>query len=150
MTVRELTADDAPWAAELMEQRRLEYAHYSPVLWRPAQGVSDLHTRFLRRQIASPANVALRTDHGFIIGQRRAAEGFVDDFTVDPDGSWDSDGSELLLATWQRLAAGGTFDALRVVTAHADEARSALLSAPALAWGSMPVSSRTAAQAAAR
>jgi hypothetical protein len=127
VTVRELTADDAPWVAELMEQRRQVYAGYSPVFWRPAVGVIDLHTRFLRRQIASPANVALRTDHGFIIGQRRAAEGFVDDFAVGPDGSWDADGTELLRQAWQRLSSGGGFEALRVVTAHADEEKSALL-----------------------
>ena len=60
IAVRELTADDAAWAAELMEQRRQVYARYSPVFWRPAQGVTGLHERFLRRQIASPANVALR------------------------------------------------------------------------------------------
>lgn len=127
VTVRELTADDAPWVAELMEQRRQVYAAYSPVFWRPAVGVIDLHTRFLRRQIASPANVALRTEHGFIIGQRRAAEGFVDDFAIGPDGSWDADGTELLLQTWQRLSSGAGFEALRVVTAHADEEKSALL-----------------------
>src|ERR1700685_3172464 len=120
MTVRELTADDAMWAAELMEQRRQVYASYSPVFWRPAQGVTGLHARFLRRQIASPANLALRTDHGFIIGQRQGGEGFVDDFAVDAEGRWDTDGADLLRATWQRLAAESGFDALRVVTAHAD------------------------------
>ncbi len=127
MTVRELTADDATWAAGLMEQRRQVYARYSPVFWRPAQGVTGLHTRFLRRQIASPANVALRTDNGFIVGQRRAGEGFVDDFAVDAEGSWDTDGAELLRAIWQRLAAEGGFGALRVVTAHADEDKSRML-----------------------
>jgi hypothetical protein len=125
--VRELTAADAAWAAELMEQRRQLYAHYSPVFWRPAPGVTGLHARFLRRQIASPANVALRTDHGFIIGQRQAGEGFVDDFAVDAEGSWETDGADLLDATWQRLAAEGGFDAMRVVTAHADQEKSRML-----------------------
>ena len=132
--VRELTGDDAAWAAELMERRREVYAHYSPVFWRPRKGVTGLHERFLRRQIASPANVALRTEHGFIIGQRRgragASEGFVDDFAVDEAGSWDGDGAALLLATWQRLqadGAGADADAVRVVTAHADEAKAGML-----------------------
>ena len=127
MPVRELTADDATWAAELMEQRRQVDASYSPVFWRPAQDATGLHARFLRRQIASPANVALRTDHGFIISQRQASEGFVDDFAVDAEGSWETDGADLLDATWQRLAAESGFDALRVVTAHADQDKSRML-----------------------
>jgi hypothetical protein len=127
VTVRELTADDAAWAAELMEQRRQVYAGYSPVFWRPAQGVTGLYTRFLQRQIVSPANVALRTDHGFIIGQRRGTEGFVDDFVIDEAGRWDADGADLLLETWQRLSAEGGFDAVRVVTAHADAEKSRML-----------------------
>jgi hypothetical protein len=132
MPVRELTAQDATWAAELMEQRRQLYASYSPVFWRPAEDATGLHARFLRRQIASPANVALRTDHGFIIGQRQAGEGFVDDFAVDADGSWETDGADLLDAMWQRLAGETGFEALRVVTAHADEDKSRMLSSLSL------------------
>jgi len=52
--VREMTEDDAAWAAALMEQRRQVYAGYSPVFWRPRPGITGLHTRFLLRQIASP------------------------------------------------------------------------------------------------
>src|ERR1700677_3434848 len=115
------------WAAELMEQRRQVYAGYSPVFWRLAQGVTGLHARFLQRQIVSPANVALRTDHGFIIGQRRGAEGFVDDFAIDEAGRWDADGADLPLETWQRLSAEGGFCAVRVVTAHADAEKSRIL-----------------------
>ena len=99
------------------------------MFWRPRKGVTGLHERFLRRQLASPANVALRTEHGFIIGQRRgrvgASEGFVDDFAVDEAGSWDGDGAALLLATSQRLQADSAgADAVRVVTARAGQLRS--------------------------
>jgi hypothetical protein len=72
-----MTADDAAWAAGLMERRRQVYAGYSPVFWRPRPGVTGLHARFLSRQIASPGYVALRTGHGFLIGQRRGQEGLV-------------------------------------------------------------------------
>jgi hypothetical protein len=82
ISVREMTADDAAWAAGLMERRRQAYAGYSPVFWRPRPGVTGLHARFLGRQIGSPGYVALRTGHGFLIGQRRGPEGFVDDFPV--------------------------------------------------------------------
>jgi hypothetical protein len=61
----------------------------------------------------------VRLDH-------RPAEGFVDDFTVDSPGRWDTDGAELLLALAPRLAVAGV-RALRVVTAHADAPKCALL-----------------------
>lgn len=128
MPVKELAPDDAVWAVELMERRRRDYAKYSPVFWRPAEHVTDLHARLLRRQISSDMNVALRTDHGFIIVERRRAEGFVDDFAVDRvRTSWATDGAALLLAASQRLAAAGGVDEVRVVTAHADEAKASML-----------------------
>jgi hypothetical protein len=114
-----------------MERRRQACARYSPVFWRPARDVTGTHARFLRRQISSDANVALRTGRGFIIAGRRASEGFVDDFAVDRSGSWDDDGAPLLLAASERLAVAGV-DAMRVVTAHADEAKVSMLSSMSL------------------
>ena len=124
--VREMTADDAAWAAGLMERRRQVYAAYSPVFWRARPGVTGLHARFLGRQIGSPGYLALRTGHGFLIGQRRDREGFVDDFAVDETAAWNGDGAALLLAAWRRWEADG-LDAVRVVTAHADEGTCAML-----------------------
>src|ERR1700761_1973962 len=129
--VREMTEDDAAWAAALMEQRRQVYAGYSPVFWRPRPGVTGLHTRFLRRLIATPENAALRGDHAFIIAQPRPGQGFVDDFAVGQDGRWDADGAVLLVAAWRQLSATGC-QSMRVVTAHADTAKSHMLSARAL------------------
>ena len=128
MAVTELTVDDADWAADLMAGRRREYEDYSPVFWRPARHARALHVRFLRRQIADPATVALRSPRGFLIAQLRPAEAFVDDFALDPAGTWAEDGAELLLAVWARV--GSTdLTGLRVVTARADEPKSALLRA---------------------
>jgi hypothetical protein len=98
METRMLAPEDAPWAAALMAERRELYASYSPVFWRPARGVTGLHARFIRRQIEDAANVAVRTEHGFLIAQPRAGEGFVDDFAVDSAGTWRDDGAALLLA----------------------------------------------------
>jgi hypothetical protein len=126
MTVRELSPDDADWAAGLMDERRREYERYSPVFWRPAAQARARHVRFLRRQIADPATVALRSPRGFLIAQLRPAEAFVDDFAVDHAGTWAEDGAELLLAVWSRVRVTGV-DALRVVTAQADQPKSALL-----------------------
>jgi len=138
-----MCADDAPWAAGLMERRRQQYARYSPVFWRPAQGVTPLHARFLRRQISAGNIVAVRTGHGFLIAGRRGGEGFVDDFAVDAEGTWDGDGAALLLAAAHRLAAAGGVGAMRVVTAHADVAKAGMLRRLSLSlaeqWWVLPV-----------
>jgi hypothetical protein len=129
--LREMSAEDAAWAAALMERRRQVYAGYSPVFWRPRPGVTGLHARFLGRQIASPGYVALRTGHGFLIGQRRGQEGFVDDFAVDETARWDNDGAGLLRAAWHQWEPDGA-EAVRVVTAHADQDKCAMLTALSL------------------
>ena len=126
-----MRAEDAEWAAGLLELKRREYARYSPVFWRPAEGAHTLHASFLRRQILSEATVALRTGEGFIICERRPPEGFVDDFTMTSPHRWDEDGAALLLAAAERVAADG-ISALRVVTAQADQPKSALLRALSL------------------
>jgi hypothetical protein len=104
--VTELTPDDADWAADLMAERRREYERYSPVFWRPAVHARGLHVRFLRRQLASPDTVALRTSRGFLIALRpgpgRPAEAFIDDFAITADATRARDGAELLLAAWDR------------------------------------------------
>ena len=130
--VRELSPDDAAWVADLMEQRRQDYVRFSPVFWRPAKNVTALHARFLRSQITSDASVSLRTEHGFIIAQRRTAEGTVDDFAMDRDGTWNEDGAVLLLAASERLAAAGALTQVRVVTAHADEPKASMLASLSL------------------
>ncbi len=126
MAVRALGAGDAGWAAELMAARREAYAAYSPVLWRPARGIAELHAQFLGRQIQDPNSVALRTQNGFVISECGGGEGFIDDFAIDDCGSWAVDGFELLRAAWVLLSARGT-SALRVVTAQADRPKVAML-----------------------
>jgi GNAT superfamily N-acetyltransferase len=125
-----MTAADAGWAAGLMERRRQVYAGYSPVFWRPRPGVTGLHARLLGGQAGSPGYVALRTGHGFLIGQRRGGEGegFVDDFAVEETARWDGDGAALLRAAWHRWEPEGV-EAVRVVTAHADRDKCAMLAA---------------------
>jgi hypothetical protein len=122
-----LCADEALWAASIMEHRRQEYAVYSPVFWRPAKNVIDLHAQFLRGLICSTTTMALRTDDGFIICQCRGDEGFVDDFALQQPGSWMADGAALLLAVAERLRAVDHPAVLRVATAHADQLKASML-----------------------
>jgi hypothetical protein len=128
-----MSADDAQWAAEMMERRRRDYVRYSPVFWRPAEGVVGPHAQFLRGRITAETTVALRTGCGFIICERRGSKGWVDDFAVEPPEAWDSDGAALLLAAAERLAAADGVATVVVVTAHADLAKSEMLASLSLA-----------------
>lgn len=109
-----------------MAERRALYATYSPVFWRPRPGVTAQHAGFLARLAHDPANIALRTGHGFIIAQRRGREGFVDDFAVDADDRWVTDGDALLSETWRRLRSDEV-STMRVVTAQADRPKVQML-----------------------
>jgi hypothetical protein len=129
--IRPMTTGDVSWAARLADRRRAEYANYSPVLWRPARRVRGQHAAFLAGQIANPLNVALRADDGFVIGQRRGAEMFVDDFDVADADRWATDGMSLLLYAFDELAARGAGVA-RVVTAAADQPKVRMLSGAGL------------------
>ncbi len=125
-----------------MRRRREAYADYSPVFWRPAQGATSLHTEFLQRQIARDEVVGLRTGHGFIVGELRRDEGFVDDFAVDDADRWDDEGRWMLLGAWERLAAKGA-NSLRVVSAKRDvpknESLEALGLSPIEEWWVKPL-----------
>lgn len=114
-----------------MERRRQRYWSYSPVFWRPASGVTALHAGFLGSQIARDDVVAFRTGSGFVMGETRGGEGFIDDFAVEPDKQWEGDGRRLLAAAWERLHAYGALT-VRVVSAQKDLPKNTLLSSVGL------------------
>ena len=139
---------DADWAAALMAERRLEYAAYSPVFWRPRPDIEPAHARFLGSQISDPLAVAVRNDDGFAIATRTGDQYYVDDFAV-LDGRWHDTGAELLSAVWRRAAALGAHE-LRVVTARLDQPKVAMLTAIGLRlaqqWWVKPVARPSAEQ----
>lgn len=117
--VRRMDDDDFAWAAGLMERRRARYAGYSPVFWRPAVGATEAHVRFLRATAARDGAVALRTDGGFALSYPHEGRCFLDDFAVEADDLWPTEGRELLLAAWAAARSPGQ-PTLRVVTARSD------------------------------
>jgi hypothetical protein len=125
-TLAEMTADDFPWAAQMMQRRRERYAQYSPVFWRPAHGIVELHAGFLGLCSRREGAVALRTRHGFIVSCAQQGRCFVDDFAVDDDSLWPSEGKLLLLTAWRR-ARSADQSTLRVVTARRDGAKRNML-----------------------
>jgi hypothetical protein len=122
----EMTGSDFAWAAQLMQRRRERYARYSPVFWRPRRDVVDLHGQFLRMCSERAGAVALRTDHGFVISAPQQGSCFVDDFAVDEDSLWATEGKDLLLGAWRR-ARSAEQRKLRVVSARRDEPKRRML-----------------------
>jgi hypothetical protein len=104
-----MTAADLSWTAQLMATRRDRYAQYSPTFWRPARGVLESHAPFLRLADGRPDAISLRTACGFIIASPQDRRCVVDDFAVEDDAPWASEGEALLVAAcrartepWQR------------------------------------------------
>lgn len=124
--IRRMDDDDFVWAAGLMERRRERYAELSPVFWRPAVGVTEAHAHVMRATAARAGAVALRTDGGFALSYPHEGRCFVDDFAVEADDLWRSDGRELLLAAWAR-ARSTDQPTLRVVTARKDHPKRDML-----------------------
>jgi len=120
-----MTDGDFSWAAQLMASRRERYAQYSPVFWRPARGIVDTHAQFLRFASARPGAIGLRTAHGFVIASQQDGRCFVDDFAVDDDAFWATDGRALLMTAWRLARKPG--NALRVVSARRDEPKRRML-----------------------
>jgi hypothetical protein len=121
-----MTGDDFAWAARLMEHRRQLYSDYSPVFWRPAQGLVEGHARFLAFCSQREGAVALRTERGFILSSAQEGRCFVDDFAVDAPSLWPSQGRDLLMTAWRR-ARSAEQRTLRVVSARRDEPKRRML-----------------------
>jgi hypothetical protein len=124
--IRRMHSDDFVWAAQLMDRRRQQYATYSPVFWRPRPGAVNRHARYLRSVAQRHQAVALRSPHGFIVAILQEGRCFVDDFAVQPDWRWPTEGAELLLSTWSRARSSAP-RGLRVVSARRDRPKRAML-----------------------
>lgn len=123
--LRAMTDEDFDWAARLMEKRRAMYEAFSPVFWRPALDVVGQHAAFIRSVTARPGALALRTEHAFLLSFPHEGRTFVDDFAVEADGQWETEGRDLVAAAvMERRSFEPT---LRVVTARQDTAKRALL-----------------------
>jgi GNAT superfamily N-acetyltransferase len=142
--VRAVTDVDVSWIADMMERRREQYEAYSPLFWRRAARAREIQEPYLRSCVADDRYRGSRSDHGFVLAELRAAgappwspaisECFIDDFAVDADERWATEGRALLLAVWEAQQARGA-EGLRVVTARRDEPKVALLESLGLQIG---------------
>ena len=128
---------DFEWAAALMERRRAVYERFAPVFWKPAENAAVPHAAFLRSQVESGSAVGLRSEVGFVVAAVRADHYDVDDFAVEPETEWSTQGRQLL----QSVPEFGPLDQparARVVTACQDLPKRRMLEAlglrPATRW----------------
>lgn len=121
MTIRQATANDVEAMVELSERKRAEYAAYSPVFWRKAEGAAEKQRPFFQAQIEREHNIVLVSEeagrvNGFLIGSVITAPPvydpggrvcMVDDFTVADAARWPTVGAALLTEVTAQAKARG-------------------------------------------
>lgn len=132
--IRPLTAADVPRVLELGEQKRRQYATYSPVFWRVSPLPRETFALFMQGQVGDAQNVALAHEQagrvdGFVLTNGR---GTIDDFAVSAPELWPTLGADLLLAAGA-AAQGRGIKSLLVVCGHGDKPERAMLAAKGLA-----------------
>lgn len=123
-----MTDEDFEWAAALMERRREAYERFSPVFWKPAEGVRAQHAGFMRSQVHAGSAVAVRSDNGFLVAAIREDRYDVDDFAVVTEDQWATEG-RLLLESVVAFGPAPRASGLRVVTARRDLPKRQMLQA---------------------
>ncbi len=141
MAITVAAVGDAHEAALLADAKRLEYARYSPIFWRPAENALELHEPWLAKCLSDEGYSSFAARRGEqLAGIVMAAHTvfpppfrsdpmpswLVDDFFVPSAGEWRTVGAPLLQAVEQ---AGRELGAARMVvlTARRDAPKRAML-----------------------
>ncbi len=142
MSIRPATGEDIIRMVELSDLKRTEYAQYSPVFWRKAEGASEKQRPFLLAQLERENNIVLVSEEednidGFLIASVVGAPPvydpggqvcMVDDFAVSSPAKWQTVGLALLTeATAQAKERGAVLSV--VVCGLLDEPKRAMLRA---------------------
>lgn len=128
--IRPLTAADVPRVLELGEQKRREYAVYSPVFWRMSPLPRQTFAPYMQAQVTDSHTIALahETDgkvDGFVLANAR---GGIDDYSVAAPSLWPTVGADLLGAAGEAAQKKG-IKSLRVVCAAGDIPKRTMLAA---------------------
>ncbi len=131
--IRQLTIADVPRVLELGEQKRREYAAYSPVFWRLSSLPRETFAPYMQGQIADTQNIALAHEQdgkvdGFVLENER---GTIDDYTVAAPTLWPTVGAELLQAAGTEAQKRG-IKSLLVICGHGDKPKRTMLAAQGL------------------
>lgn len=119
--IRPLTAADVLRVLELGEQKRREYAAYSPVFWHVSSLPRTTFAPYMQSQITDAQNVALAHEQdgkvdGFVLMNAR---GTIDDYAVAAPGLWSTVGVGLLQAAGAEAQKHG-LKSLVVICGHGD------------------------------
>lgn len=142
MSIRRATADDTSRMVELSDLKRTEYAQYSPVFWRKAEGASEKQHLFFQAQLERENNIVLVSEaageiDGFLIASLVSAPPVydpgglvctVDDSAVSTPEMWQTVGQDLLAAATAQAKERGAVLSV-VVCGHLDEPKRAMLRA---------------------
>jgi GNAT superfamily N-acetyltransferase len=134
--IRTAVQADVPAMTALAGIRRVQYARYQPLFWRPAAVVAGQHLAYLGRLVASDKVITLVSEEdgrltGFLIASLNPAPPVydpgglscvIDDFAVTPAARWPTTGVRLLRAALAEAGQRGAVQAV-VVTAHLDETK---------------------------
>jgi hypothetical protein len=137
-TVRRATVDDADAITDIAEAKRVQYAGYSPVFWRPHPEGRASHLRYIRRTVDSrlvfvhEANGAVDAYGGgelFPVPAVFGAAGtvcVVDGFAVRDPAAWPTIGRSVLDAVTAAAAEAGAA-LVAVVSGRDDQPKCAML-----------------------
>lgn len=140
MSLRAAASEDINRMVELSDVKRAQYARYSPVFWRKADGASKKQRLFFQAQLARENNIVLVSKgpegvEGFLIASVVGAPPvydpggkvcMVDDFAVSAPELWQTVGQALLSeATAQAKSRGAVLSV--VVCGQGDEPKRAML-----------------------
>ena len=140
MSIRMATVDDVSRMVELSDRKRTEYAQYSPVFWRKAEGASEKQVPFFKAQVEKENNIVLVSEEsgrieGFVIATVHSAPPVydqggqvcgVDDFMVSAPEQWQTVGVALLAEVKSQAKARGAVLSV-VVCGHLDEPKRDML-----------------------
>jgi GNAT superfamily N-acetyltransferase len=121
ITVRDATEADLDYITELAHKRRVQYAGYQPVFWRPAANARDLHRLFFNAVLSKEGAWLLVAESdgqpvGFALASLVPAPPvydpggkvcFIDDYGVEPVELWPTAGRALAEAAFERAKARG-------------------------------------------
>ncbi|HEX8235927.1 MAG TPA: GNAT family N-acetyltransferase [Abditibacteriaceae bacterium] len=140
MNIRAATIDDVSTMVELSDTKRTQYAEYSPLFWRKAEGASEKQTPFFKAQVERENNIVLVYEEsgkveGFVIASLTTAPPVydpggqvcgVDDFVVSGPERWHTVGEALLAEVKSQAKARGAVLSV-LVCGHLDEPKRDML-----------------------
>ncbi|HEY1684858.1 MAG TPA: hypothetical protein VGG19_08850 [Tepidisphaeraceae bacterium] len=145
MNLRRAVPADVPRMVELSTMKRLQYAAYSPIFWRPAVGADESQKKFFVPLVDDPSWICLVHEaagevNGFVMARIISAPPvydpggkvcMIDDFVVAEPSLWESVGMALHMEAEKIAGQSGAVISITVCGEHDAVKRTALRGAGA-------------------